>query len=267
MISKDLKNEIILKTLDKEKKILISNVIDKVNLSIKTGRYISTDFLDLNDINNITPYLNKEKCKYYIYKPNEFMEKSICIFGLDKEELGNIELSDYMACIKIISNIKGKLIHKDYMGAIYSLGLKREKIGDIFVYNDVGYVFCIPSVKEYILFNLSSVGRQAVKLEEVNIHSKEILDISINVQTKNIIVPSIRLDSVISSVFNTSRGISKDKVLKEDVYVNCKEITNASYILSQGDIVSVKKFGKFKVGEILKETKNKNIVLKVFKYN
>ena len=43
-------------------------------------------------------------------------------------------------------DVKGKLLHKDYMGAIYSLGLKREMIGDIFVCENAAYVFCINTV-------------------------------------------------------------------------------------------------------------------------
>lgn len=55
MISKEEKCNIISKIPGKDKKILFSNVIDKVNLSDRVGRYISTDFLDLGDLNIILP--------------------------------------------------------------------------------------------------------------------------------------------------------------------------------------------------------------------
>lgn len=266
MISKEEKCNIISKIESKDKKILFSNIIDRANLADKTGRDIPTDFLDIGDLNTILPYLNKYKIAYEVIRPNSFMEKVVLIFG-NGDISYNLNVTNYISCLKISTNSSGKLKHKDYMGAIYSLGIKREKIGDIFVYNDCGYVICIPSIKEYILLNLITVGKEKVSINEIDISSEEFMNISINFVSKEIIIPSLRLDTVISKIYNVSRNEVKQKIQSGDVFVNYVCAVKADQVLKQLDIVSVRGYGKFSVDKTLRQTKNANIVVNILKYN
>lgn len=195
------------------------------------------------------------------------MEKIVLVFG--NEDISyNLNMDEYICCLKINSNAAiEKLQHKDYMGAIYSLGVKREKIGDIFVCNGCGYVMCIPSIKDYILLNLITVGKEKVSINEIDISSEEFMNISINFVSKEIIIPSLRLDTVISKIYNVSRNEVKQKIQSGDVFVNYIRAIKPNQILKQMDIVSVRGYGKFGVGKTLRQTKNTNIVVNILKYN
>ena len=50
------------------------------------------------------------------------------------------------------------------------------------------------------------------------------------------------------------------------IILNVSVLTNKSYQLKDGDIFSIRGFGKFKYVGIIKKTKKDNLVLKVLKY-
>lgn len=267
MISKSKKQEILDKIQDKEQKIFVSNILDKVNKFEASNNVVITNFLDLNDISLVTGILNGLKVKYMLYAPNNFMEKKI-IFFIPEDLIHDIEdtYSNYISCIKITPKLKDKLIHKDYMGSIYSLGIKREYIGDIFVNSECGYLFCMKSIEEYILTNLVSVSNQTVQIDILSIFDYEVKNLKLEYENKNIIVPSFRADAILSEIYNLSRSEVKEKIEKKEMYVNSKNITSCNFLLSENDIVSLKRCGKFIVGNVLKKTKSENIVLNIKKY-
>ena len=70
--------------------------------------------------------------------------------------------------VKIINKSKfNNLCHKDYLGAIMALGLEREKLGDLRVIDDFAIVPIYDKVADYVISELSSVGRAPVIVEEV----------------------------------------------------------------------------------------------------
>lgn len=251
----------------KEEKILISNVIDKAYKYEKENKLLYTNFLNLSETFMLSSILNELDVKYYVYTLNEHITKK-CIFFIPDYiyDYSDTFFNQFINCIKITPNVKGKLLHKDYMGAIYSLGLKREMIGDIFVCDDVAYVFCINTVTDYIYDNLFKVANQEVKLEIISLEDKQIKNLKTNYVEKEYIVASMRVDAVLSVVYNLSRSEMKEKIVKGDLYINDKNIFYPNTILNYGDIISLRKCGKIKIGEQVRKTKSNNLVLNIFKY-
>ena len=122
------------------------------------------------------------------------------------------------------------------MGAIYSLGLKNEMVGDIFICNDMAYVFCMKSVSNYICDNLYKVGNQEVKIAKLSL-----------------------LDSSV-------KNLKVEKINKGDLYINDKNIFYPNTLLNKDDVVSLKKCGKIKIGEVIRRTKSNNIVINIEKF-
>ncbi len=268
MISKQQRQKILENILDKEQKILIASTVDKINKAYMSNIITNTNFLDLNDVSLILNILIQNKIKYEVIKINEDMEKKILVFN--PESLPHnyeLNLSNYISCVKIIPNVKGKLKHKDYMGAIYSLGIKRDLIGDIFAYDNFGYIFCMKSIEEYILSNLLQIGRQEVKLEILDINIDEVKDIHLDFETIEIIVPSLRVDAILSEVYKLSRSVVKSKIESGDLFINSKNMFFVSELLKENDIVSFKKCGKFKMGNLVRKTKSENLYICIKKYN
>lgn len=268
MIDKKSKNEILNGIKDKDEKIVISNILDKAIKFEKTDSVYFTNFLNLNELYNIEKILNYFSVKYVVFSPNKDIEKKNIAFipSYLEDDINKIFL-EHVSCIKISLNCNVRLLHKDYMGAIYSLGVKREFIGDIIAKGNVAYFFCMKSVEGYFMYNLNSVGKYDVELKVVDMFSEEVKSLSLNFIEKEYIIPSLRVDGMLSEVYNLSRSETKEKIVKGDLFINDRNIFYPSTLINFGDIVSFKKCGKLKVGEKLRNTKSGNIVIKIYKYN
>lgn len=246
-------------------KILISNIIEKAKTTYMKDIITNTNFLDIRQLKLAEYNLNKNKYRYEIIKINEEMEKVIILFLPTYFCLEDININDYMSCIKISIKKGQKLTHRDYMGAIYNLGIKRDFIGDILLYDDnSACVFCIPKIAEYLKYNLYKIGKYEVnvdilKLEEIEIPKHMYREIEINVKSN-------RLDSVTSEVTKISRNKMIEKILSKQVFVNCEQTCDKSYLLKEGDIFSIKGVGKFKVGKNIGISKKGNLIYIIKEY-
>ncbi len=266
MISKSEKQVILLNINSKDEKIKISNVIDKYNKSDIASKITNTNFLDLNEKNVVTSILNREKINYKVFFVNSYCEKCIIFFIPEYLNEDSIQYNEYISCIKIKCGNFGKLKHKDFMGSIYSLGIKNEFLGDIFLTDNACYVFVIKTVEKYILDNLIKVANQNVECMDVSLDSKELEKLKIDYISKEYIIPSRRVDALLSEVYNLSRKKVKDKIMSGDLYINAKECTNPSLEFYKDDIVSFRKCGKFRVGNEIRQTKSGNICINIEKY-
>ena len=133
------------------------------------------------------------------------------------------------------------------------MGLRREKIGDIFVVKDGAYIVCLQSVADYICFHLEKVKNVSVKVNRV-----EKDEIALPKQEKReceFVVSSIRLDSIVAGMFHLSRNDAKSLVQKELVSVDYEVISNPSKILEPPSVISVRGFGKGTFEKVLYQTK------------
>lgn len=269
MINKELKSKLVSYYDKKEDKMFASVVIDKVNKLETSNHLIYTSFLNLSEKEIAISILNKLKISYYIYSPLEDTSKFV-IFLLTEYLLEeNIEdiVKEYIAVIKIIPKTKGKLTHREYMGAIYSLGLKEDMIGDILVYNDNCYFFCFKQNEQFIYNNLSKVARSDVELKTLDMYSDEVKEIKVSLKNVEVTVPSLRVDVILAEVFLLSRKEAKQKIQNGDLYVNSHSMFFVAYTVKEGDIISFKRCGKIKIGNILRYTKSGKIVLNIKKYS
>jgi len=246
-------------------KILIANVLKKAENTYSKDIINSTFFLDARQLRIIDAELRKKKYKYNIIRLNEEIEKVIIIFLPTYLSLEDIELNNYISCIKI--NIKkGQVLkHKDYMGAIYNSGVKKECIGDIFVYDDFSAcVFCMPNIAEYLKYNLFKIGRYEVNIDIIRIEEIELPKHLYT--TIKISVPSNRVDNIASEVSKISRNKIVEKINEKEVFVNCELARDKSLLLKENDVFSIRGVGKFKVNKFIRNSKKGALIYEIKKY-
>ena len=266
MMTRNDKIKILERLENKEEKILISNILDKAYRYERENKLFHTNFLNLYELQISTKILDSLNITYYVYTTNESADKKVIFFLPDYIQITDDFFEEYINCIKIIPNIKNKLLHKDYMGAIYSLGIKHEMIGDIFASSNFAYVFCMKNIADYLLNNLFKVANQEVILKNIPLTLDEVKNLSFNLEEKEYIIPSLRVDALLSNIYNLSRNNVKDKILAGDLYINDRNIFYPNTLIKENDIVSFKRAGKLKVGSTIRKTKSDNIVIKIFKY-
>ena len=142
------------------------------------------------------------------------------IYGYASENVSELFDLFGLCYVKITGSGYRTFTHRDFLGSVLSLGIKREAVGDIYVAEDktsAYAVFC-DKVGQYILDTLDTVANDKVKASEI---SRPLLpDIKYEFSVINGTVASVRLDSVLSEACNMSREKAKQMINSGLVSVN-----------------------------------------------
>lgn len=131
--------------------------------------------------------------------------------------------------------------HRDYLGALLGMGVDRSCIGDIEITEEAAYVFCMKSVLGHLL-SIEKIGKCGVKTMEVL--PSEVPETERKVRTRTFPVMSMRLDAVVSGMFGISRSEAVRQISLGNVSLNYRSMEKADARVSQGDILSLKGYGK-----------------------
>lgn len=162
-------------------------------------------------------------------------------------EEDEFSVEDRIRAVKVTAGY-GMPGHRDYMGAVLGLGIKREWVGDIWVVESTAYLFCMPSVEEFLLANLDKVGRFGVKtapisLADVQAPERKVFKVSFSVM-------SLRLDAITSGIFSLSRTEAARLITEGRVSLNYVECLRTDANVKVGDIISLRGFGKSEITEL-----------------
>lgn len=244
------KGEILKRIMDKEDKIIVSNILDKYIKYNKTNISTYTNFLDQRRLKLVEDTLKYLKIDYNIYINNDYLEKAIIYFG---------EYEDFIT----IYQIDGKFEHKDILGTLFSLGLDYDLIGDIVVEENYAYFTSLTRLNDLIDNNFNMIKNKYIKPKKVN----EMIITKDKFNNFNIIISSMRLDCIVSKLANLGRNDAVKYINDGFVLLNYKECKNIKKQVFEGDIISIRKIGKFKIRNEEKKTKKDNILLNISKYN
>lgn len=209
----------------------------------------STNFVEIKYLNRVKKEL--KNVKYNIYEP---------FVGATK-----VILYNKMPNIKIYEIISSNdLRHQDILGTLYSLNISDEMFGDVVIWNNRYFIIILSSIDNYIKSNLTGIKNSKVDLIERDPYYLK--DYKQEYEECIIIVPSIRVDVIVSKIINSSRSNALEKIKNGDIYLNYELLTKPTYMLKENDIFSIRKYGKYKfLGEI-NRTKKGSLVIKYLKY-
>lgn len=245
-----------IKDIDLKNKMF--KIIDKANGSLKNYDVRYSDFLNPFEVENAKAILNSDtNLKYTVDGGYDESERKIVFiypFYMEYEDI-----NDTLRFIQIEGNFKFKSVsHKDYLGSLLSLGIKREKIGDIIIHDNFCQVIVSHDICDFILMNLEKVARNNVKLKEIS--RKEIIYSQPTYKEITFTVSSSRIDCIISGLYNISRQESTKLINNEKVQLNYEKITSCSKEIKSGCLISVRGKGRFQIttiGDLTKKGKIK----------
>lgn len=152
--------------------------------------------------------------------------------------------------------------HRDILGSLMALEIKRETVGDILISETRAVAFILNSVLP-LLSDMTKVGKCGVKItydfSPADIPEQEYQDITSTVAT-------VRLDSVLALTFGFSREKSKEIIKTKGVILNGIQSFDASERINEGDVFSLRGYGKAKLYQIGGQSKKNRIFITVKKY-
>ncbi|AMB99667.1 hypothetical protein AWM75_06585 [Aerococcus urinaehominis] len=147
-----------------------------------------------------------------------------------------------------------QLSHRQILGTLLGQGIDRNRLGDIISDGQAWQFFVDQAIGDFLNISVERIGSTKVTLKALT-DADEILHLQENWQMRELVVSSLRLDLVIGEALKLSRQKSKQLVEGGQCKVNWRQVDQASYSLAQGDIISVRSFGRLRFDGILKETK------------
>ena len=156
----------------------------------------------------------------------------------------------------------GKLSHRDVLGALMGLGIEREVVGDILIDDDFIAIAVSSSISSYVKDQLVQIGKAGVSFEE----SEERLAIQQNIKYADMIISSMRLDTVTAELAHTSRTKAQQMISLGNVQVGGSVCMDSSRIVECGNRISIRHCGKFVIGEMVGKSRKDNLVVRYGKY-
>lgn len=246
-----------LKFFSDEDKSVVANILDKIQLAYNRDIPVFTkEFITPN----IWNFFVKTNFNIKIEADGFFEDSERRVLSINNLYNSNFPI----VTIKIENKSNfSTLGHRDYLGSVLALGIEREKIGDIVVKDSCAYLVCMEDISDYIIYNLQTIGRSKVSVSVI----EDIEDMpNIELEEQIINISSLRLDSVVAKLGNTSRAKSIDYILGSKVMVDYITTKDKSLELKENMRLTIRGVGKFIIGSVVGETKSGKIKIIVKKY-
>ena len=232
-----------------ENKEEIARIIDKAEKAFKTWELVVSDFLSppvLAEINQIFSSLTQVKTIPWGGYPQAERQR----VAIHREEVFAEESQIHLAALDIAGNfLFDTATHRDFLGSILGTGIVREKIGDIIVLGERGaQVIVVEEMVGFLETSLIQVRSVPVKTTRIELPELKIRPPKVKEMTT--VEASLRLDAVASFGFGLSRSKMAEAISNGDVRINWKDITQPSYNIKNGDLVSFRGKGRLEIGEI-----------------
>lgn len=258
------RNQLLERVQSPEDRRLMAKVLDKIAIILKNHETMVTDFYDPYQQNLLSPVLRVPGISFMSSGGYEDAERQRFVIG--PEYLDMQEVDNSLALLVVSGNMKYQnLTHRDFMGSILGLGIKREKIGDIIVNDNGCQVIVDESISGYIMNNLTKVHRVSVKVERaafetLHVSEKKTKDISTT-------VPSLRIDAIAAAGYGVSRTKMAVDISAGKVKVNWNTVSDPSFNVKEGDKISIRGRGRVEVHTVKGETKKGRLAVTLKRYH
>ena len=146
-----------------------------------------------------------------------------------------------------------RLSHRDVLGALMGLGVERDTVGDIIATGEHARILVDKNMAEFLLANLEQIGSAHVSVEMDDLSA--IAPREERCKEIKATVASLRVDSVAAAGFGSSRSRAAADIAADKLKLNWQPVKNASQMVKEGDVLSMRGRGRLEVAEVRGQTK------------
>ena len=203
---------------------LLRRAADLAERCERTATVTSTAFLTPAEQYALTNWARHRDCTLVLHGGGAGCERRAAFFLPFYLAAEDFDPAEHLCAVHFSAPF-GAPGHRDYLGAILGLGIRREWVGDILVQEHGAYVFCLPSVAPALL-ELEQVGRTGVKAAAVELAA--------------VPVPERKVRPVTFTV----------QIRAGAVHLNYTECLRPDAPVAPGDVLSLRGAGKGSVTEV-----------------
>ena len=227
--------------MDKEDQFLCSHIEDQFRRSEARNIPTQTGFLDLRQQSLAANFCKSIGALPQFLGGYEDAERRVCAFLPDYLDSASF---DGIACVRVqtAAALPKPLTHRDYLGSLMGLGLKRETVGDILVREDGADILVLSEMQSFLLTHFDAAARARFTAQPIALTDVIVPDVLTSLERDT--VPSLRLDCVLSSAFHLSRGNAGEYIDAGKVFVSGCQILKRDAKVNEGDKLVIRGKGK-----------------------
>ncbi len=245
-----------------DKEILTARLRDAVRMSEERMTPKFVGFLDSSGAAVASAVAKNEKARWRLFGGYEDAER--VMFGAFPSWCETDE--DYFPIkkLRIINHSTKALEHREILGTLMALGIERDTVGDILPDQRDAVVFVSDTVSQFIITQVTKIASCGV---DIVVDETDYMPLPKGFTEASDTLASARVDAVVSSLAKCSRSTALEYILAGFVAVNGLCVQKASKEILEGDVVTIRKKGRFIVDSLSERSKKGRIVLKYRRYN
>ena len=243
--------------------VTLRHLLDLCRRSERTGTWQYSAFLSPAEQEELLRSPEAAGYSFFLTGGYEAAERKILAAGREAENGPPEPPVSVVAVTPKSEKYAEELSHRDYLGAILGLGIERSLVGDILVQGKRAWFYCLSSAANMLAASLTQVRRTTV---EARVTGTDVPELQPRYTPQRLNVASERLDAVAAAFTGLSRGQADKLFGAEKVFVNGRVATDRSMKLKEGDILSIRGFGKAVYDGIEHETRKNRLWVMLRKY-
>lgn len=242
-----------------DERLFLARVSDLAEIAEKTAAPHFLGFLSEEEAAVSNKYFKSKFYKYCFFGGFENAERKIlCCMP---EWCDNPAFP--IVAVTYLYNSNYKLSHRDFLGALMSVGITRDSVGDILVEDGRAVIFLKEKIAPFVLTQIEKVGKVSVT---GSIGFAKPLPEAGELIQCTVTVSSLRLDCIVSAVLGISRSAAVELIENSKISVNSLPTEKITKILSENDTFTIRGKGKFFIISASEHTKKGRVILNYNKY-
>lgn len=215
----------------KEEQIFLAQISARIEQSQSNYMQTYTSFLDTRQQTLIEQLCQKRSdIEYAFHGGYDEAERCIAVF---MPLASGLLFDQPLVLLRLEHDGYRELKHRDYLGSLLALGIKREMLGDILVWPRGADVITFDNMADFLLQHYEKAGKTWLKAEKLPIENIKIPDLQF--ELKKDTVASLRLDNLLASAYDVSRSKALEAINSNQVLLNHRICLKADYPIKEGD--------------------------------
>jgi len=239
---------------------LIGHINDLIARESRGETMVFSAFLTSEESAIAAAVCHKQKAPFLLWGGYDDAErKMLAVSDLDMDML---KLCCPIVLLQFLGDVE-KLTNRDVLGSLLASGLRRDVLGDIIVRDGLVLVFVSEHIKDFIMNNVSSIGRTKVTVKEL---SPDFKVPERRYEELRFTIASMRMDAVVGGLTHLSREQACRLIDGKMVAINHVPVEKKTKEVHSGDCVVIRGHGKWIIDSCQDLTRKGRIILNCKKY-
>ena len=223
--------------------------LDDLVYQAEKDTYLISDFLGPGELKIAEEYLRNKVDFEVIPDDENSISRCICIPTYQGQ------------LVTLRAKVSPKVSQRNVYGALLASGIAKNRLGDVWVSDGYAYLITKNDLADFLIQQVI-LPYGSGKFEILN----ELIPPDYQYSKKLVFVSSLRIDALVAEISGCSRAKAQQLITQGMINRNFLTIEKSDELCDNGDIISIRQVGRFKLVLTAKVTKSGNKAVEIYKF-